>query len=138
MAVASSQEARLFQRAASERLAEAHSLLEAGYTTGAVYLAGYAVECVMKSLILANLPEVQRSEVRKSFRGGKGHRVDSLRGIYVSTGSPRIPLDISRHLTLIEEWSTDLRYNPTRLRRDYAVRFLKSASLIVRWANERI
>ena len=46
-------EVRRFHRAAARRFEEAQFLLTRGnYTTAAVYLAGYAVECMLKALIL--------------------------------------------------------------------------------------
>jgi HEPN domain-containing protein len=44
-----------FQRLASERLADAKALLTTRRWSGAYYLAGYAVECGLKSYILARL-----------------------------------------------------------------------------------
>lgn len=43
------------QKLAEERLADAETLLAAGRWSGAYYLAGYAVECALKSCILARL-----------------------------------------------------------------------------------
>jgi len=58
MAVPSSIEARLFYRA-SQRFDEAQVLLEAVRTTGAVYLAGYGIECILKALILSVFPQAR-------------------------------------------------------------------------------
>jgi HEPN domain-containing protein len=49
-------EPQRFFRAAQQWLAEAQFLLQNDYTTAAVYLAGYAVECMLKALILASEP----------------------------------------------------------------------------------
>ena len=57
MAIPRGPEARLFYRCAIQRHEESVVLLEAGYTTGALYLAGYSVECILKSLVLAGVPE---------------------------------------------------------------------------------
>src|SRR3954452_747740 len=40
-----------FQQLAESRLAEAELLLNNGFPSGAYYLAGYAVECALKSII---------------------------------------------------------------------------------------
>ncbi len=55
MALPRAAEARRYYRAAKQRYEDAQMLLEAGRTTGAVYLAGYAVECILKALLLANV-----------------------------------------------------------------------------------
>ena len=47
MAIPNAVEPRRFYRAAEHRFEEAQFLLDGGgYTTAAVYLAGYAVECI--------------------------------------------------------------------------------------------
>jgi len=56
MALPRSPEARLFYQAAKQRFEDALFLL-AGRRTAAVYLAGYAVECMLKTLILSRAPD---------------------------------------------------------------------------------
>jgi HEPN domain-containing protein len=62
MGLPHSRGARLFYRAALHRYDDAALLLEAGRTTGAVYLAGYTVECMLKALVLAGVPASFRAE----------------------------------------------------------------------------
>ncbi len=69
MAIPSSRDARLFYRCAFQRYEEAGVLLEAGYTTGAIYLAGYGIECILKSLVLMAVPADNQADVMKSFGG---------------------------------------------------------------------
>lgn len=58
MGVPKSKHARLFYRCALHRRDEAKILRKADpRTTGAVYLAGYSVECILKALILAAAPQ---------------------------------------------------------------------------------
>ena len=52
MAIPASIEARLYYRCAFQRHEDAQILLRADHTTGAVYLAGYGVECILKALVL--------------------------------------------------------------------------------------
>ncbi len=66
-------EARRFYRVAKERFDDALFLLAGGRTTGAVYFAGYAVECMLKALILSRLTGKARRTTAESFRGTKGH-----------------------------------------------------------------
>lgn len=73
-----SREVRRFQRAAQQRLAEAQFLLEHNYTTAAVYLGGYAVECALKALILSSEPVTKHRDTLLSFRGTRGHSFDWL------------------------------------------------------------
>lgn len=46
-----------FQRLSEVRLRESESLLAAGYSDGAYYLAGYAVECALKACIARRTQE---------------------------------------------------------------------------------
>ncbi len=113
-------------------------LFQASYTTGAVYLAGYGVECILKALVLASTPSGERSEMMKSFRGAKAHEFEWLRNVYLLKGGARFPSEIVRHFTLVNDWSTDLRYLPKFVRADDAESFLVTAAAIIRWADGRL
>jgi len=76
MPTPSQREPRRFYRVAYQRLEEAETLNEAGYSRGAVYLAGYTVECILKALILAAVPESQHDDVSAEFRGSRAHSFD--------------------------------------------------------------
>jgi HEPN domain-containing protein len=86
MSVPHSREARLYYRCAIQRLEDALILLAALHTTGAVYLAGYGVECVLKALLLSSLAEAPRREMLSSFRGAKAHDYEWLRAQYLGRG----------------------------------------------------
>src|SRR5262249_37936875 len=66
-------EAGVYYRAAWHRFDDANLLLEAGRTTGAVYLAGYTVECMLKALVLASAAPRLRAALRKEFHGQRAH-----------------------------------------------------------------
>ena len=138
MAIPVSRDARLYYRCAFQRYEEAEVLFETDYTTGAVYLAGYGVECILKALVLAAVPAGARSDTMKSFRGGKAHEYEWLRSLYLIGGGARFPREITRHFTLVNDWSTDLRYAPHSVRADDAEAFLASAVGIIRWADGRL
>jgi hypothetical protein len=131
-------ESRVFYRCAYQRLEEAGVLIEAGYTTGSIYLAGYAVECILKALILNAAPKQIRNEVLSSFRGKKAHEFEWLRTTYLTHQGSRFPKDITIHFATVNDWSTDLRYSPRSIRPEEAAVFLAAANAIIGWANERI
>lgn len=63
---------RRFLRANLRRQDEASFLLNEGnYSTAAVYLGGYAVECALKALILAGEPSARHATTLASFREPK-------------------------------------------------------------------
>lgn len=67
---------RRFHRVAFQRLEEAEVLFEAGYYNGSVYLAGYAVECMLKALILNSTPEKEHDSIEAEFRGQRAHHTN--------------------------------------------------------------
>jgi len=138
MAKPNSEDARLFYRCALHRYDEAEVLIAAGYTTGAVYLAGYSIECILKSLVLSAVsPSVQKT-ILKTFRGTKAHDYGWLRVQYLSKGGVAFPREVTRHFTLVNHWSTDLRYTPRFIRADEAEEFLISTHAIIQWAQGRL
>jgi HEPN domain-containing protein len=138
MATPASPDARLYYRCAFQRYEEAEVLFKAEYTTGAVYLAGYGIECILKALVLMTVPASFRLDTLKSFRGGKAHEYEWLRSLYLTNGGGRFPREITQHFTLVNDWSTDLRYTPRSVRDEEAEAFVASAVAIIRWADGRL
>ena len=140
MAIPGSSDARLYYRGcAFQRYEEAMVLFKADYTTGAVYLAGYGIECILKSLVLMAVPAATRPDMLKSFRGSKAHEYEWLRSIYLVHGGARgFHVRSTSTLLLVNDWSTDLRYTPRAVRTDEAEAFLVAAVAIIRWADGRL
>lgn len=138
MAVPSSRESRLFYRCAKLRYEEAQILLKNEKPTGAVYLAGYSVECMLKSLILASVPEDQAVSILGSFRGNRAHEYEWLRAEYRTRSGRVFPGEINRRFAQVDVWSTDLRYNPGTYRTRDAESFLEAAKVIIDWIDGRL
>ena len=138
MAVPTSKWGRRFFRCAAQRREEAGVLFEAGFNTGAVYLAGYSVECMLKALILAITPAAQAEGVQVLFRGGKAHDYNQLKAWYRERGGPPPPSRINPSLTVVEDWSTSLRYSTESLKEDEAREFLDAVDAIMEWAHGRL
>lgn len=130
-------EPRRLLRAAEQRLEEAQFLLQHDYTTASVYLGGYAVECVLKALILASEPEARHAETMKSFLGGRGHDFGWLQN-QLRQRRITLPATIVTSLTRVGNWTTDLRYDPIIYPRRDAETFLIVAEEIVRWTHGRL
>jgi HEPN domain-containing protein len=131
-------EARLFYRVAKERLPDARLLRESGRSTGSVYLAGYAVECILKSLVLSRLTGKSRSQMLNSFRGVKGHNFGWLRKAYISNRGEALPEAIRTAFTRVNSWSTELRYQALNIRQNDVESFWKAAEAILNWAETRL
>lgn len=135
-----SRDARLYYRCAMQRFEDAKVLQVAGdrHSTGAVYLAGYSVECIVKAAILNEVSSRRRGAVLRTFSGSHAHDYEWLRTIYLTNGGARFPRQINRHFTLVSNWSTELRYNPKSVGGDEARSFLESAGAIIAWADGRL
>jgi len=132
-----SREARRFFRCALQRREEADVLFESGYNTGAIYLAGYCVECILKALILANTPHAQQAKVLDLFRGAKAHDYNQLKAWNRERGGPPPPSSVNPSFTLVESWSTALRYSTESLKEEDAQEFLDAVDAIMEWASGR-
>ena len=72
-----------FNQSARQRLEDGQFLFEGRRNTGAVgYLAGYAVECMLKAMILSALPARKRKMMLDSFRGQQAHDYEWLKAKY--------------------------------------------------------
>lgn len=128
---------RDFQRVAAQRLTTAEALLRLKITLDAQYLAGYAVECSLKSLILERTPDPDKPEkLRQITSGSKMHRHEILLGELRDLGI-HLPLDLAdrvRHL----KWTTDLRYETGRRDTGETIGFLKTTKAIYDWVESQL
>ncbi len=120
------------------RYEDAQILLRADRTTGAVYLAGYGIECILKALVLSPLAPAARAAMLDSFRGARAHDYEWLRTQYLENGGARFPRETTQAFTLVNDWSTDLRYLPRTMKADEAESFLVAAETIIRCADGRL
>lgn len=138
MALPRSSEARLFYQAATQRFEDARFLLAGRRTTAAVYLAGYAVECVLKALILSSAPDKDHASIVASFRGAKAHDFGWLRATYLERGGPSFPGNVASSFARLNTWTTDMRYRPGTVKRRNAAAFLNAANDVLQWADGRL
>lgn len=130
--------ARRYYRVAYQRLEDGSLMLDKlERPKGAVYLTGYAVECILKALILEVTPASGRKTTLQGFRGAIAHDLSWLRGLLIARGV-HIPLGIAQELAYVGTWSVDLRYEPGDGDRDDAERFISSAKAILNWADGRM
>jgi HEPN domain-containing protein len=139
MGLPAAQEARPFYRAGKQRFEDARLLLEkAERATGAIYLAGYGVECLLKALVLSLVPAGNRQEVTANFRGARAHNFDWLKAQYFQNGGTPFPSEISKAFALVNTWDTEWRYRPGIVSRREAEDFLNAAEQIIMWADGRL
>ena len=125
MARARSKDARLHYHCADMRRVEANILIKASQPTGAVYLAGYVVECMLKALNIESQPGTppgSRMEELKRI----GHNLTGLLDLYLQEGGSRPPGNVARAFTLASDRSSEIRYDLTVVKLAEAERFLKA------------
>jgi HEPN domain-containing protein len=139
MALPHFKEARLFYQAGLQRFEDAQLLFKYHKTTGAVYLAGYGVECFLKALVLSAIANLDaRAKMLKSFHGARAHDFEWLKKRYLDHAGASIPPEIARHFAFVNTWSTDMRYKPGSVRDRDAKKFLDAAEKIIEWAKGRL
>jgi hypothetical protein len=131
-------EARLYYRAAKQRFDDAQLLLREWRTTGAVYLAGYTVECFLKALVLASVAPGRRQQLLAEFRGSRAHNIEWLGALYRQHVGATIPREVARHLSRVAAWTTDLRYATGTMSNREATAFMDSVVAIANWAEGRM
>jgi len=137
VAIPSDIDARRYWRVAYQRYEDGRLLLEINRFQAAVYLTGYAVECMLKALLIASTPPKARLAVTASFRGAIAHDIGWLREQLVARIG-RLPVSAARSVTFVSSWSTDLRYEPGPGDPDDAEAFRAAAEAILRWADGRM
>jgi len=131
--------AKDYRRSAINRYEEAILLFEAGKCTGAIYLAGYAVECMLKVMVLSTVSLVSQPAFAKEwFRGREGHDFEALRTIYIKRHGAGFPADIAKRFAMVSDWSTDLRYDPREAKDDEAEPFIAAVKDIIQWSEGRV
>jgi hypothetical protein len=137
MAIPQDIDARRYYRVAYQRLDDGTALLGINRPRAAIYLTGYAVECILKALLLVSTPAGERPEVLATFRGAVAHNIDWLRDRLIQRIGG-LPVTENRHVSLVSSWSTDLRYEPGPGDHDDAEAFVASADSILKWADGRM
>jgi HEPN domain-containing protein len=131
---------RKFRRAVRQRLAAAEFLAENGYNLDAVYLAGYAVECALKVLILTRTPAARFEKIYEEISTGKkAHDFEFLKYVYQKRPlNGIISAAVAEHLQDVRNWKTDLRYESLAVDSDAASAFIASARQIVEWMERSV
>ena len=126
-----------YRRAATQRLQVAKFLLKhSSHYLDVIYLAGYAVECSLKALILERTPKSKWSAVGEEISSGaKGHNLDFLKSS-LNLRHCAIPHDTTESLDVIKcEWNTSLRYVGAVVPIQEAKSFIEHVISVYDWAE---
>jgi len=131
-----------FQEIAEVRLRESKALLAAGFSAGAYYLAGYAVECALKACIAKRT--LAHDFPEKESRNYYSHDLEELLGF----AKLRIELDQSLRANaamktnwiIVQDWSEESRYDKGKTDQE-AAELLKAiedqAGGLLPWLRQR-
>ena len=108
-----SQDRATFQQLAESRLVEARLLLANGLSSGAYYLAGYAIECALKAKIAADFRENEIPELKR-VQSIYTHDPSALLGLAVLKedldAEKELNPDLYQRWTIAKTWSENARY----------------------------
>jgi HEPN domain-containing protein len=103
-----------FQKLAIERLADAKALLTLKRWAGAYYLAGYAVECGLKSCVIADLMKTDLFPAKRFSEQCWTHDLEqllSLAGLEAELNNAmNADADLRKNWDTINDWSEASRY----------------------------
>lgn len=142
-----------FQRLATLRLTEAQTLLTHGLPDGAFYLAGYAVECALKSTICRTLGiddffeaysskphgAKVRDDVVQKFKTHDYGTLLVLSGLYHKLSADLLTdkaLNDSWSTFQNQNWSEQQRYATVSKATSDAVDFIESVTYFLQWISQ--
>jgi hypothetical protein len=124
--------------AAGHRI-DAAETLEDSHPLDCLYLAGYGIECSLKSLVLARTPLAGRQQTYdEEFRGSIAHDFEWLHNKLRNLGFS-LPMDqLKRLRTARLIWNVDLRYESKRPKAKELNEVLSFAKTFWKWTKERL
>jgi HEPN domain-containing protein len=100
-----------FQRLAQARIDDAKTLLDNQRWDGAYYLAGYAVECGLKSCIIAKLLSTDEFPEKSFSSNCWTHNLSQLLSLAGLKDKLEIDPDVNLNFTLVKDWNEAVRYD---------------------------
>jgi len=134
-------------KAGRERLKDAQELITAERWQGAMYMAGYAVECLLKSKLmklygcrhLRQLEEELTSRGELKWQGSiYTHNLDILLEITKSSDRLKQNAEICRTYNLVNRWMPAWRYSTDEYNSQDAIEFMEAVAKLIHWINNNI
>ena len=150
-----------YYKAATRRLRDARALLqmpvtdtqESGAETrhlrAAIYIAGYAIECILKAHIISHsasartLTEVlrlrrNRGETMPDLTGSDGHNLTLLLAVADLESDMKSDAARARDWNLCSQWKSTWRYDPEPPPLAFAQQFIEATARLHAWINLRV
>lgn len=101
-----------FQHLSNLRLKEAKALLDAGFPEGAYYLAGYAIECALKSCIAkrTQAEEFPERDAHKYYKHDLQELLAHARLKHDLESEMQLDPLLKENWNVLENWSEESRY----------------------------
>lgn len=127
-------------KASEQRRRDTGCLRDGGRLRGAVYVAGYAVECRLKQRLMQmfdclHLEELERKLRERGLLPGDEsvftHRLLSLLDLTGATGRMKTDVVLWRQFSLVNTWHPAWRYNPREPRQEDADKSLAAVDTVL-------
>ena len=139
---------------AERRFADACCLRDSGQqerANGAIYMAGFAIECLLKALLLERHPNLRKrvdpGKLSSSDREVQSllysHELDDMLGFLPEVEKKLAAVKTKsgqsawkRFSDICEEWTVYARYSPAAAKLDDARRYLETVEEVKKWLKE--
>ncbi len=134
-------------RASTHRLEDAQALLAAGRWRGAMYMAGYAVECLLKTTLMRRYDcrtlrdledELQRRGVLTDAATVFTHHLEVLLRLTQRFEQLRQHRGLWPQFTLVNRWIPAWRYTANLANRQDATDFLEAVTQMMHWIEHNV
>jgi HEPN domain-containing protein len=134
-------------KAGKHRLDDARALLNAVRWRGAMYMAGYAVECLLKTKLMhrfdcRHLGELEDELQRRGALSAQGtiftHQLEVLLRLAEGVDRLRQNEPIWRSFNIVNRWVPAWRYSADLSKREDAEDFLKAVEKVSHWIENNV
>ena len=134
-------------KAGKHRWDDAQAMLQAGRWRGAMYLAGYTVECALKTKLMTqfrchNLKELEDALHQRGVLGKAAsvfsHQLELLLQLTGSSKRLRRNASVWSSFSAVNHWIPAWRYAADLANEREATRFMQASSATLRWIENNI
>ena len=121
-------------KASVHRRSDAEVLFKKQRFRGAMYMAGYAVECKLKAALMFAHHAITLEELEAKLGSDlKIHSLERLASRFL--GRTRVPpsVELKKNWGIVRAWSVAWRYDRELDDPDVAAQFLRSVDWVLRW-----
>ena len=134
-------------KAGKHRLDDAWSLINAVRWRGAMYLAGYSVECLLKTKLMRmfdcrHLRELEEELIRRKALPAQAtvftHQLELLLGLTKAKDRLRQNEENWRSFNIVNRWIPAWRYTADLSNKDDAIDFVEAVKKVSQWIEHNI